>query len=294
MVHMKLDNVCVDFPIYGGTSRSLKNSLVHVGTGGRLATDAANRKVVNALRHVTLDIREGERIGLIGSNGAGKTTLLRVMAGIYEPTKGVCSSFGKIVPLFGGSLGMNPELTGLENIYQRGRVLRLSSRQIKAQIDDIVAFTELEHFIHLPMRTYSAGMRVRLAFAVTTAIDADILLLDEGLGAGDQSFREKARARLQNFISRAGILILATHSASLMRRFCNQGLWLDHGHTKMLGDIEHVLKRCSEDTNPKSPEQIAAHKKARREAKRLKAEGGAGAGKGRADRAENKKPARTG
>lgn len=266
MTYMKLENVCVDFPIYGGTSRSLKNSLVHVGTGGRLATDAANRKVVNALQHITLDVREGDRIGLIGGNGAGKTTLLRVMAGIYEPTKGAYSRLGHIVPLFGGSLGMNLELPGVENIVQRGRVLGLSSKQIKSQIDEIIDFTELEHFIHLPMRTYSAGMRVRLAFAITTAVDADILLLDEGLGAGDEGFRAKAANRLAGFISRAGILVLATHSASLMRQFCDQGLWLDHGEARMRGDMTNVLLQYREHTNPGHATRGLEEKKARKRA----------------------------
>jgi ABC-2 type transport system ATP-binding protein len=266
MTFMKLDKVSVDFPIYGGTSRSLKNSLVHVGTGGRLATDAANRKVVNALRNVDLDVREGDRLGLVGGNGAGKTTLLRVMSGIYEPTKGIYSSRGHIVPLFGGTLGMNLELPGMDNIVQRGRVLGLSAKQIQSHIDDIVAFTELEHFIHLPMRTYSAGMRVRLAFAITTAVDADILLLDEGLGAGDESFRKKAAERLAGFVSRAGILILATHSASMMRQFCDQGLLLDHGEVKMRGPIADTLRQYRDAADP---ERVTRRLEEKKEKKRI-------------------------
>jgi ABC-2 type transport system ATP-binding protein/lipopolysaccharide transport system ATP-binding protein len=255
MVHVSLDTVSVDFPIYGGTSRSLKNSLVHVGTGGRLATGAGDRKFVNALRNVSLEVREGDRVGLIGGNGAGKTTLLRVMAGIYEPTKGVCTSAGNIVPLFGGSLGMDLELPGYDNIVLRGRILGLSQKQIKAQVDDIADFAELDHFLYLPVRTYSAGMRLRLAFAITTAIEADILLLDEGVGAGDEAFRRKVGERVDSFIARAGLLVLATHSVSLMTRFCDRALWLDHGEVKAFGPIDQVLGEYR--ASVLTPEQIA-------------------------------------
>lgn len=254
MVHVQLDNVSVDFPIYSGASRSLKNSLVHVGTGGRVATDARSRKVVNALRDVSISLREGERVGLIGGNGAGKTTLLRVMAGVYEPTKGVCTSLGNVVPLFGGALGMDPELPGYENIIMRGQILGLSRKEILRRIDDIVEFTELEHFLYLPVRTYSAGMRVRLAFAITTSVDADILLLDEGVGAGDESFTYKARHRLDSFIARAGILVLASHSSALMRRFCDKALWMDHGEARVFGPIDDVLAQYRESLRAEMPE----------------------------------------
>lgn len=266
MVYVNLDGVSVDFPIYGGTSRSLKTSLVHVGTGGRLATGAGDRKFVNALRNVSLNVREGDRVGLIGGNGAGKTTLLRVMAGIYEPTKGVRSSVGNIVPLFGGSLGMDLELPGYDNIVLRGRILGLSNKQIKNQIEDIADFAELDHFLYLPVRTYSAGMRVRLAFAITTAVEADILLLDEGVGAGDEAFRRKAEERVDKFIARAGLLVLASHSKSLMKRFCDKALWLDHGEAKAFGPIDDVLAQYR--ASVMTPAQIAARQLAAREARR--------------------------
>lgn len=242
MVHLKLERVGVDFPIYAGSSRSLKNHAIYVGSAGRLARDARDRHVVSALKNISLDLREGERLGLIGGNGAGKTTLLRVMAGVYEPTKGVVSGRGKIVPLFGGALGMDLELPGIENIFLRGQILGLTAKQMAARVDDIVEFTELGDFLHLPVRTYSSGMRMRLAFAITTAVDAEILLLDEALGTGDASFRRKARERLNRFVSRAGILVLATHSKSLMNRFCDKALWLENGEIRGYGPISQVLR----------------------------------------------------
>ena len=265
MVWINLENVGVEFPIYGGTSRSLKNSLLRAGSGARVARDAGDRAVVKALRGISLELREGDRFGLIGGNGAGKTTLLRTMSGIYEPTRGSITTQGTIVPLFGGNLGMDQELPGYDNIDIRGRILGLSRKEILARIDDIAEFTELGNFLHLPVRTYSAGMRVRLAFAITTAVDADILLLDEGLGAGDSSFRKKAQARLNKFIARAGILVVASHSESLMRRFCDRGLWLDHGEVKAIGPLEDVLAAYREaNQKPRDAEAEAEAAEARR------------------------------
>src|SRR5262249_16722112 len=158
--------------------RSLKNRAINIGSAGKLARDAMNRHVIEALRNVSLDLREGDRLGLIGGNGAGKTTLLRVMAGVYEPTRGVCSGQGKVVPLFRGRVGMDLELPGIENIFLRGQVLGLSAKEMGERVDDIAEFTELGAFLEMPVRTYSAGMRLRLALAITTSVDAEILLLD--------------------------------------------------------------------------------------------------------------------
>jgi ABC-type polysaccharide/polyol phosphate transport system ATPase subunit len=145
------------------------------------------------------------------------------------------------VPLLGGTLGMDLDQPGYDNILMRGVMLGLSRREMIKKADEIAAFTGLEDFLYLPVRTYSAGMRVRLAFAISTSVDAEILLLDEGIGAGDATFMDRATQRLQEFVRRAGILVLATHSISLMRSLCDQVLWLHRGETRMLGPIEEVL-----------------------------------------------------
>jgi ABC-2 type transport system ATP-binding protein len=241
MTSISLKRVNVDFPIYGGTSRSLKNMVLHATSGGLLGRDAMHRTMVSALREISIDLFQGSRIGLVGGNGAGKTTLLRVMANIYEPTAGSVATTGRVVPLFGGTLGMDLDLPGYDNILMRGVMLGLSRREIAKKAAEIAAFTGLEDFLYLPVRTYSAGMRVRLAFAISTSVNADILLLDEGVGAGDATFMDRATHRLQEFVRRAGILVLATHSISLMRSLCDRVLWLHRGEMRMFGPIEDVL-----------------------------------------------------
>lgn len=241
MVWMRLRDVDVDFSIYAGLKKRLAGTEVRANIGGVIGADHRDRTSVHALRNISLDLREGDRLGLVGGNGAGKTTLLRAMAGVYEPTAGSVVTRGRVVALFSGSLGMDMELPGYDNIMLRGQVLGLTRKQVQAKMDDIVAFTELEDYLHLPMRTYSAGMRMRLAFGVTTAVDADILLLDEGVGAGDDAFRAKAQARLNQFIERAGILVLATHSTSLMDQLCDRAIWLDHGEMRADGPTSEVI-----------------------------------------------------
>lgn len=241
MVWMRLRDVDIDFSIYAGLKSRRGAGEMRANVGGAIGSDHRDRTSIHALRDITLDLREGDRLGLVGGNGAGKTTLLRVMAGVYEPTSGSVVTRGRVVALFSGSLGMDMELPGYENIMLRGQVLGLTRKQVLAKMDDIVAFTELEDYLHLPMRTYSAGMRMRLAFGVTTAVDADILLLDEGVGAGDDAFRAKAQARLNQFIERAGILVLATHSTSLMEQLCDRAIWLDHGEMRADGPTNEVI-----------------------------------------------------
>jgi len=241
---IELNGVGVYFPVYDQSSRSLKQRIISATTGGRIESDAHSGKisVVRALDGVTLSFRHGDRVGLVGHNGAGKTTLLRVLAGIYEPTTGTARIEGHVAPLFDVALGMDPESTGYENIVLRGLFLGLSHQEIDARVDEIAEFTELGNFLNLPIRTYSAGMRMRLAFAVSTSIEPDILLLDEGIGAGDASFLDKARVRLEEFTKKAAIIVLASHSEVLIKQMCDTAVLMEHGRVLAEGSTDEILQ----------------------------------------------------
>jgi ABC-type polysaccharide/polyol phosphate transport system ATPase subunit len=240
-VELTLENVSVSFPIYHGGSRSLKKSILFRGSGGHLASDASHRVVVEALRNVTTEIRPGDRVALIGSNGAGKTTLLRVMAGIYEPISGAVKSRGRISPMFDIGLGIDMEISGYDNIRMRGLILGMTQQEIEAQMQDIIDFTELGDYLDIPVRTYSSGMMTRLTFAVATCFAPEILLMDEWIMAGDAGFISKAKHRIEGFVARASILVLASHSIETCRQFCNKALWMDQGQIKLAGSIDEVL-----------------------------------------------------
>jgi ABC-type polysaccharide/polyol phosphate transport system ATPase subunit len=242
MARILVDKVSVQFPIYNANTRSLKTRLMHLTTGGRIGRDAGNRVCVEALNDVTLSFEHGDRVALIGHNGAGKTTLLRVLAGLYEPSLGKVYCEGRVVPLFDIALGMNPEATGFENIMLRGRFLGLDAKEIRTRLNDIAAFTELGDYLAMPVRTYSSGMSVRLAFAVCTSIEPEIMLMDEWIGAGDAAFIEKATRRLQEFIGRAGILVVASHSTALLRTNCNKGVLMHAGRVEAFGPIDEILR----------------------------------------------------
>jgi len=241
MAAITCENVSVDYPLYGAGSRSLKKTLMRMGSGGRISRDAGDRVCVQALRDVSLHIDHGERVGIIGSNGAGKTTLLRVLAGIYEPTRGVVRCEGHISPLFDTTLGMDTEATGYENIVLGGLFLGLSPREIRGRTDEIAEFTELGDYLSVPMRTYSTGMMLRLAFAVSTCIDPEILLMDEWIGVGDAHFLEKAERRMERLVDHSRILVIASHSDALIKRLCNKVVLLDHGEVKAIGLVEEIL-----------------------------------------------------
>ena len=243
MARIRLEDVSVSFPVYSATGRSLKTHLLAATTGGQISSDPGSRgvTVVEALQNISLDLKDGDRVGLVGHNGAGKTTLLRVLAGIYEPNLGRVSIDGNVVPLLSINLGMDPESTGYENIMLRGLYLGLTKQQIRDQTDEIAAFTELGDFLNLPIRTYSDGMRMRLAFAISTSVPPDILLLDEGIGAGDASFLRKASLRLKRFTEQVSIIVLSSHSEDLIRRMCSKSVLLEHGRVLAFGDTEDVL-----------------------------------------------------
>lgn len=241
MAHITLNNVSVDFPIFNSSSRSLKKKMIGMAAGGNIRTDSGPT-YIQALDDISLDLADGDRLALIGPNGAGKTTLLRVLAGIYEPTAGKISTAGRVAPLFDISLGMDPDNTGYENIILRGLFLGLSRAEIEDKKEEIADFTELGEYLNLPMRTYSTGMATRLAFAISTSIDPDILLLDEGIGAGDAAFIEKANQRLDEFMSRAAIIVLASHSEQLVQQICSKAILMNSGRVSATGDVESVLE----------------------------------------------------
>jgi ABC-type polysaccharide/polyol phosphate transport system ATPase subunit len=230
MAHISIENLTVEFAIFGSKSRSLKNTILSQATGGRVMSGARDIVTVRAIEGLNLEIREGDRIGLVGHNGSGKTTLLRVLAGIYKPSAGAITIDGKVGALLDSSAGMDAEATGMENIFLRGYMLGMSTREINSKLDDIAAFTELGEFLDLPMRTYSAGMFARLAFAVSTAVHNDILLIDEGIGAGDASFQKKVQLRIESLFDRTPIVLLASHSEGMIAEFCNRRVTMEHGH----------------------------------------------------------------
>jgi lipopolysaccharide transport system ATP-binding protein len=237
MAHVVASNIVVEFPIYGGTSRSIKNAFIRAATGGRLAKDAAERVVVRALNGVSFEFREGDRVGLVGHNGSGKTTLLRVLAEAYEPVTGTISVSGKVASMLSIWLGMDTEATGYENIFLRAAVMGLKPWQITSLIDEICDFSELGDYIYMPLRTYSSGMSMRLAFAISTSVPADIILMDEWLSVGDANFSQKAQERLKRLIDQAKILVLASHDDKLIRTNCNKILRLDHGEIVALEQV---------------------------------------------------------
>ena len=240
MAHLKLQNVSLGLPIFNFDSYSLKKHLIRIGTGGRLQREA-HHLVVQALAGVDLELRDGDRVALIGHNGAGKTTLLRVMAGVYAPSGGCVEVDGKVVPLINPGIGISPEATGYENITMCGLYLGLTLKDLKAKTQEIAQFSELGEYLSMPTHTYSTGMLTRLSFATVTAVDPDILLLDEVIGAGDAAFQEKALQRFNDMLSRAKIMVLASHSEDWVRRACNKAVLLAQGRIVRIGPVEEVL-----------------------------------------------------
>jgi lipopolysaccharide transport system ATP-binding protein len=237
MAKIVASNVYVDFPVYGARSRSLKNTVLRAATGGVIARDAGDHVIVRALSGVTFELNDGDRVGLVGHNGSGKSTLLRVLAGAYEPIQGSVMVEGRVASMLNVWLGMDVEATGYENISMRAIIMGFRPREIAPLVDEIVAFSELGEYIDMPMRTYSSGMAMRLAFAISACISADILLMDEWLSIGDAEFSTKAAARLAKLVGKAKILVLASHDETLIRSHCNRLLRLSHGQLSKLEDL---------------------------------------------------------
>jgi ABC-type polysaccharide/polyol phosphate transport system ATPase subunit len=238
--HIVLRNVSVKFPVLSFRDRSLRSRFVRAVT---LRREAARPHIVTALDGIDLDIRAGDRVAIVGANGAGKTTLLRVLAGIYHPTAGRIDVLGRCLSLFDLSAGFDEEATGYENIMRRGLVIGARRTEIDARRAEIAEFTELGDRLDLPLRTYSSGMMLRLIFAVATAVEGEIVLLDEWIGVGDQQFRKKARQRLDEIVARAGILVLASHDVDLIKSTCNRAILLEEGRITAAGTTEEILGR---------------------------------------------------
>mgnify|MGYP002644332234 FL=1 len=241
MAHIIFEHVNVDFPIYNAKNRSLKNTVMQAATGGKVSFGAEGT-VIRSLEDVTFEIHEGERVGIVGHNGAGKSTLLRALSNVYAPTAGRAEVVGEIGSLVDIGLGIDGEATGRENIYIRGALLGLKRREIEKRFDEIVEFSELGEFINMPVRTYSSGMHLRLAFAVATIIRPEILLMDEWLSVGDAAFNEKAEQRLSDLVKSSRILVIASHSRELIERTCNRAMWFEHGRLKLDADPQTVCK----------------------------------------------------
>jgi lipopolysaccharide transport system ATP-binding protein len=240
---IQLRNVGVEFPVFNAWQHSFKNRVLSAVTGGAIDRKYDGSVIVRGLQDINIKIEAGERIGLVGHNGAGKTTLLRVLSGIYAPTEGEAIINGECVSLINISLGIDPEATGRENIKLRSAMIGYTPKQTRDKVDEIIEFSGLGSFIDMPFRTYSSGMQLRLAFAVSTSIRPQILVLDEWLSTGDEEFKHRAEKRMKEIVDSTDILILASHSHQLLAENCNRVIWLEHGRVKIDGPSSEVLEK---------------------------------------------------
>jgi lipopolysaccharide transport system ATP-binding protein len=241
MAKVEFRDASIEFPVFNAQGRSLTSRLLQVATGGKLDADPNGRVVIRALDNLSFKLQDGDQVGLLGHNGAGKSTLLRALSRVYAPTSGHAIIEGEVGSLIDISLGINAEATGRENIFIRGALLGLSKKEIESQLDEVIEFSELGDFIEMPVRTYSSGMHLRLAFAVSTVVRPEILLMDEWLSVGDADFQHKAEARLRDLVSGTKILAIASHSRELVEAVCNRAIWLEHGQIKMDGPVTEVV-----------------------------------------------------
>ncbi|MGV8996297.1 MAG: ABC transporter ATP-binding protein [Parvibaculaceae bacterium] len=239
MSRVLVENLHLYFPLHNSSSRSLQLDIFQK-LGGRIGKEKQAARI-EALRGVNFDLNDGDRLALVGHNGAGKTTLLKVLAGVYPPSHGRVEITGRLTPLTDLSLGMDPESTGYENIIFRCVFMGMTFAEAKRLTSAIAEFSGLGEFLKMPVRTYSTGMAMRLAFAISTSIEPDILILDEMIGAGDQNFVQKAQQRVQELMEKTSILVIASHNSSILKRLCNKALWLEHGSVLAYGPLDDVL-----------------------------------------------------
>lgn len=234
-----VDNVSLEFRISHAGASSAKEWFANIfrGTKHKAYSDFL------ALRDVSFSVRDGERVGIVGRNGAGKSVMLKTVCRIYEPTAGKVSVKGRIAPLLEIGAGFHPEFTGRENIYLNGAILGCTKGQLSVIEPEVIAFAELEEFIDMPVKYYSTGMYMRLAFSLATAIHPDILVLDEIFAGGDAAFVQKAKARMHDLINKASIMIMVSHDHQLVKSLCNRVIWMDHGRLVADGSPENIVER---------------------------------------------------
>jgi ABC-type polysaccharide/polyol phosphate transport system ATPase subunit len=245
MASIVVENLTIDIPILSMRARSLRAVAVAKARsiGGKIVNSGSHISVVRALDQVSFTLGRGDRLGLIGPNGAGKSTLIRVLADIYAPSTGKVQRRGTLIPMFDIGVGFDQEATGYENIALRGMMMGLSRREIADRTDEIAAFSELGEYLDLPIRTYSAGMTLRLMFSIATSVAGDIILMDEWISVGDESFQNKAQTRMLEITGKAGILVIASHDPNVLLQHCNLGMRLEKGRVVDFGPIEKVLNR---------------------------------------------------
>ncbi|KQY91998.1 teichoic acid ABC transporter ATP-binding protein [Paenibacillus sp. Root52] len=236
-VAVRVDHVSMKYKLMSGKVNSLKQVFIN----------AMTRKITyeefSALEDVSFEIQKGEVFGVVGLNGAGKSTLLKIVAGIIKPTSGAVERFGSLVPLIELGGGFNAELTGFENIYLNGMLLGYSKKFIKERTNEIIEFSELEKFIHTPLKNYSSGMKARLGFAIATLVKPEILIVDEVLSVGDYKFKEKSEAKMKSLMSSGTTVLFVSHSIEQMKSMCNRVLWLDQGRVKEIGPAVEVCEK---------------------------------------------------
>jgi ABC-type polysaccharide/polyol phosphate transport system ATPase subunit len=253
MARILLENVNVSYPLVQDYYKSLRRAILRVASGGRLYNDDGQTRAIHALKNISFELKDGDRIGLIGRNGAGKSTLLRTIGGFLLPDSGNLTATGETTALFSVAGGMDIERSGYDNIYLMGRLLGIPRGRMATHVADIEEFSELGPFLKMPVRSYSDGMKIRLGFAVVTCVHPEILLMDEAIGAGDAHFLEKAALRAQRMYERASIMIMASHSIPILQSLCNKALWLEHGQVKKFGGVQEVAQAYMDSVHQDAP-----------------------------------------
>lgn len=238
MPSIDVRGVTLDYPVYSTRAKSLRSAVLGGAIGGKLLKTASDMTVVRALSNVQFSVQAGDRLGVVGHNGSGKTSLLKVLAGVYEPSQGEVVIDGRVSSMLSMSIGLDHEASGLQNMRHLVMMNARSRKAVESRLPDIIEFSELGPYVHMPYKTYSAGMMARLTFAVATSASADILLMDEWLSAGDAAFRAKAGERMSKVVDTAGLVVIATHDPNLINRVCNKVMTLNAGRVEFFGTLE--------------------------------------------------------